>query len=1169
MAKFNTVANTNNKTPTMNSSLKDALSESLGSLPPIVEEQIDQTAPVETSSEASGQDFPSNLGYSPEGAVLPIEQRQDMAELGELNPTLNSGEMSSAPVQSMIPDAAPFQKEFPTYKSAPDNDAMTNMLGRSDTFANSMVNRGLSGNLHFNKDEQALLTPTLRADADPTNPSFDATRREAFDRKAERDNTIGETLVSTMTGATVKTPEGFYNINPEFAKLISLVTEDHIPTSFMGAPEEMYEEDFNPETPSGIKQKEINPVESAGKLGRNIHQWWDNSQQFNQGERPAPMSEQQAKDLGAWAIQAYQLSNPDMVETAIDPETGGVRYKMTPKGEAEFARSEPTRKDIFNIKFPPLHARPQDGQFPESLSGLRPQFRKKKSMGELGNVEEAIRNQSRVNHVVDKRRSRIAAAMIIPTMFRRAGQPDDIWGDLFGVGQQQLARVFIKETKLNGKSPQDAEMTAVNIINAKKKDLAKELMAIVQNSDMPNYLTYAVQTLTARQHAQQTDFNPTRNKVVRFVARGQTPTRITKGSESYNNMWQILALNLLNDKQTSKGLNDLLMPAEREAESRRMAAEWYKMGEAVEAILEEAVPEAIFNKMVTAFKGGMGLNDPNFPKSNLRSLGERLPPNVLQLVKDKGEDGPMALESLIELKHFVDNIREKGEHYSNLNAFIDGKTNGIANAAMVLGNRKLAFNTGVLRPDEATWAVQDEQGNPFDVRDAMAFDITNRVDEMVKPVTVQDGSVAGSDEINTLREVLGEMGKYKPLNKAISMIFPYGKELEGMIKEVTDHFTDKMGDDPLFKANVDFLESRGVSMENQMEQVHANVVQSLFTIFGDDTFTGRSVMRNSSFLMAAMDKNLAITGPVGATINLGGDKFDMSKSKTSKVMANNKETGDTSTLMTQVTPSYQSSAAGKGSSIGGHGRARSVVIPVHAIDAGISIRTFSGKSWEKIVAKYDNESDAYLSQIYDAYKVDPTNFKVVETEVNKNFEDIALNEFDYFQRAYEATVKAQSEFQTEMVAKAGEMWPVGPEDRFNFIGSMLNPTSSIDGKGETKITHEGVNSYIRGAFPMKVGEDKNEYNARVNNNAKELLASIRSATGLNLGTANQTAGEVVEAISSGQALVIVKMMSQYVKYTSATPKFLSKIKEQRKSLAREVNSQRERTGHGVYQFYAH
>jgi hypothetical protein len=82
--------------------------------------------------------------------------------------------------------------------------------------------------------------------------------------------------------------------------------------------------------------------------------------------------------------------------------------------------------------------------------------------------------------------------------------------------------------------------------------------------------------------------------------------------------------------------------------------------------------------------------------------------------------------------------------------------------------------------------------------------------------------------------------------------------------------------------------------------------------------------------------------------------------------------------------------------------------PVQAIDAATVIKTFSGKSWQKIKQATGNKP--YVHQIYDAFKFDIATYAVAAEEVNRNWAKVSL-EWSYLNEAEMAVDRAIKELQ--------------------------------------------------------------------------------------------------------------------------------------------------------------
>ena len=1199
MAKFTgaTTQSTQKSNPTLDKGVADSILDQLGETV-IVEDEVAQAAPVEgeilegmggTELTPSAPTYSPQTGVSPEGNVLPLKQRAAMAVEDQLNPNIHTNAAAlqrQTPVGRLRGDGSMVGQDsmpLPTYRAKASISPLMSITQRGENMAAGLKDRTISGNWHFHGDDAPVMAQ-YRKDGVMTEAV-----KLALEKKRDT-NTLAETLtVKVPNAVTIDPADDRYSMNPEFGKLMSLVTENHLHESILAASDKdrIIDEEFDlidtatADPEYNELEKDINPIEGAAKLGKDIMKW-HNATLREQGIQPArPLSNREAKDLGAFALQAFKQSNPEMVAEMRDPEKGGIRYQLTQAGKAEMNRTAASRAEIFNTKLDPWHTRPDDGMLNDSMSEHFTQFKNVKQKN-VESITESIKNQSQVNHIPDARRTRLALVSVLPTMYRNPGAKDDHFGEIFGVGETALRQAYMNEHRVKGKSEQDALVTADRIVLQNKRNLLKQGTALVQNYGLPNYIPYAAQQITSRAHAMPSDFNPTRNKVVRFGTRGQAPTKVTKGSRADDGLMTIFALNLLNDKNDVLGdstASDSLNPRLRIQAARERLPKWADMGRKVKALLDESLPQNTANQMIQAIKNNVALDDPAFPKGamgQVRKFGDNLPEDVRQLMEDKGEDGLMALESLMEVADYVDNMESKGVHNTFLNGYVDGKTNGIALAAAILGNRELAFRTGILRPDDASYAVQDLDGNAWDVRDAMKYSIQERMDSpnlSYSPYRLPN-DISEENRLNFV-QVMRDIGGYKALNKNISMVFPYGKELGGMISEVTTHFMDYMADpkNAEFANKVQTLEKAGVKIDDILNAVHYNVITALFDVFGQDTFEGRAMMRTSAALMGIMDVNFAVPTPEGFHVNLSGVKTDLSKKAEGTVKVGK------STLKTQTSPLYRSAAAERDGQIGGSSNRLSVVMPVHAADAMTMHRTFSGKSMEKMKKAYANPEDFYGTQIYDALKVDATNVLDMYDEINKNFMEVA-EDFNYFKLAYQEVTSARKKFRDEMMADPNKKYAITPDGRFSFIHDMITPTEGVSASGKTTWTQNGLFTISRSMTLPQKGDTSTDVKNRATANAMKLGDALKNGMPKpnggrarplvpTMGRANSEYGNPPKELSGREIVEILDMVFEFTDYSNTQTKFLNRIDGQRKRLFAESREQTARTGWGPSQFHAH
>jgi hypothetical protein len=1107
-------------------------------------------------SNAEGPVYEEGYGMTPQGQVQPLSARMQQSRAGTLN---------TQPSTTTIPSS-------PIHKNAPDPSSASNIIGRADTLAKNLSMPGRN-NLGINMHPQTANKPALQ-------PSFEARGTGVAQdtlSAAQKPLLSGEGQANNLPVALHQKLKvlnynlnGEYNMKPEFAKLISVTTENAIYNASMAIPD--LDNDINPNEPTNTKDWTfdadgkrvyepvlINPVEQVSRLGREIEKQVSNLHEQEGGERPVPMTEAEARDVGAMAMQAYQMTNPDIVEVVPNPDEveGGVRYSLI--GLAELDKSAGMMAEMFDVQVPPLHNAPAtlNPSIDKPLIRGGEKTIKNERIG-MDMLEESMENQAGVAHVVDRRKLRIAAAMVIPTLFRTPGAPNDMWGSVFGVGGSKVKTLIAREMVLNNRTQEEAAKVAKQIISSKKKDMMKEINALVMNYGQPNYLTYNIQKLSTRASPTQSQFNYTRNKIVRFATRGATPTLVIAGKKdrAYRNMVQVFALNLLKD--------DMLLDDQRLIEMEFQSKRFSDWGKQLKELLDKAFPDNMFDAMVQAMENNVPLDHPSFPKPNFRVLGEGIGVELKRYLDSKGEDSMNAIDAMIEWNRFVE-TKDGATFSTHVQAWADGKNNGVANGGNMIGSRPLAFLTGVLRDPKTVFALNTQtMGDTEKVID-VAMEMRNIAVESM----TQNG-IFVPEKLSNVKSELTQLAviaaNHRDLNKAISMIFPYGKELSSMKTEVSDELLVLVGSNPEFEVMYnDAIENKKFTHADLVDVVHHNVTSAVTEIFGNDTFIARGMMRNSSYLMAAMDKSLSITSPSGSQMHLGGSKQDLSKAETSKVSVKDNAGGQpNSTLNVQTAPTYQSSAAAKGGRISAKGFGRALVMPVHAIDAHAMHMTFSGNSWSKIKARY-GKGEPYVRQVYDAISVDATNYDVVMEEINNNWKNLTLNGWDYFKEMRDSVRTAYDQINKELRSDMNASWTLQPGTKFDFIGALLTPEVRLDGSQN----HATLKSFIRTTMPPLGNIEAKDYASDVKEVSQNLLDKISYTIGVDMGQVDGTRSVELPPINSQKVLDVINLLFKENDYFASSATTIAQFKAQRRKLYQEVENLRSATGTGSRQYHGH
>jgi len=1187
------------QTPTAADSTRSTLSAALGNIVdgmeiPKVEETPSGLPNADTSIYSEG------AGFTPEGDLLPLDERAALADQGMMNPEFTdwqdagtqryqAEQQASAPIEAMV--------------STPDRENSVNMMARAEHFSKQIDKASNPDAYTINwhpkssvRDDYVNLNKKIANSQSLVEKTELLQQREQLVKnQGETENTLSQTI-NTKLNAVVEDPNtGMTSIDPDFGRVVSMATENSLDNAFMGnkdVDEDMENSMTEDERGNAIAVDKINPADLATQTGRQIHKWWVAEKKANGQPVADTLTDQEAKDLGATGLMSYAGAFPDMLgvdytkggrDADGNPNAEGMRFVLKDEGRRSLEANRDTRKRIFDTRTEPSRTAKPAGLTGDSAKE-KPAIRGRKNLesddkayASLETVEESLSNQNSVNHIVDNRRSRIALALLLPSLYGEIGDPTNVFGDAFGMGSVAYDTIVKEQMTLHNMPEDKANNFAMNVIQSKKKAMAREIQAIAKNMGVPNYLTYAMQPLTGRTMAQQTDFNPTRKKIVRFVTRSMHPAVIRSAAgRLYDNYMNIMALSFGADSFLPKGrMRDL-------NNNKQKYRDW---GISLRDNLETAFPEAMFLQGTEAIREGQQVPDPS---QQLLLFQRGLAPDLMEYLTKKGEDAPMAMDALIDFANFWDNMDAGKPHKTHVNAYIDGKTNGIANQAIMLGIRKLAFKVGLLRSDGSETAIEGG-----DVRDRMAELITARLDEGTIPVIPMNRLQDGKDGI--LLKVLKKLGADRTINKQISMIFPYGKEITGMKGEIAKLIPEIRSKDKLLDQNMSELEAAGIKTSEIVAAAHDNVVYSLFDIFGEDTFKTRSIMRHVGFLHALTDSLFSIRGPVGHRINMGDRRIDPSTTKTTSVSVKNtaQDQNKNMTMKLNVSDQYLSSASNKPSDldprgdVGGHARGQAQVIPTQSYDAAVVLRSSSGKTWDKLKASHP-AAEPYFLQIYDAYKVDVHNFDVLSEEVNNNWFDLTTKDYSFLEEAQKELDTLSNSFEARMKADPTREYSLEGDGTFSYLGRIMDPEAKRNTDGKVIYTRKAAKVFAASIFPMDPDGNfmgrtdykanpksrktpaiiMEEYNNFLNDQAGALQTLMTKAIN-GAGKKNLRVGEIPSSINSMEALAVFEAVTRFSHSKARLGSLVQRTNKNRAALRAETIAQKIRTGFGALQFWAH
>ena len=424
----------------------------------------------------------------------------------------------------------------------------------------------------------------------------------------------------------------------------SAVTENMLSESTFGDTAEGLE-NIDPESSAPT----ITKAQNNAALGQQIHREYSRLRNEAEG-RPTDQYEDlpraEATTLGDAFKEMWALANPTLINR--DQAGDQVVFQLTPEGVEAMKKGAVDRKRLF----PKANVRPTKAPSPQGrLQGELGRTVAKRATGKVKQplagarvLEAATKNLSEVPNVVDKQRERILYATILPVL---SGQVD--WSsplaEINNMGTSKMQSFQAAESKYHRKVAEgvtvDKPYSAADEMLDLQNTIAQEVRSIAQERNGANFLTYTIQSFNGRIAPQQTYFDPTSSKAVRFVTRNAVPAKATPGSRVEKNLRQMYAMMLV-DKA------DALLPAGREAALADALPKLERWGDRLAEILDQTMSEAEADAIAAAISEGTPLTDPNFPQVKPLALDPTRDKDLIKAITDKKEDGPTILmDSLI------------------------------------------------------------------------------------------------------------------------------------------------------------------------------------------------------------------------------------------------------------------------------------------------------------------------------------------------------------------------------------------------------------------------------------------------------------------------------------------------------------------------------------------
>ena len=803
----------------------------------------------------------------------------------------------------------------------------------------------------------------------------------------------GLSSVLSKTGAIVNqskvekpdgTGVGFQtDIDPLFLQVGSVVTENIITRLAEGQTPTVDFQAEKVDREEAAPKGEVGKAQSNIELGNQVNREYQRLKNANEG-RPTDdyqdLDPNDASVLGDAFKEMYASANPNYLKRAESEFGTYVAFQLTAEGDA--ALNSPEAKLKRAILFPGVNVRPaktpQKGQLQSEVGRTATKRQTGHVKGTPAGtqvIDEAKRNLSTVANVVDNQRLKIAYATVIPALMG-----DPLWRDIHNIGSKQEAK-FAAEAKKAQR--EGIEYDPVVTMQGLENNLAQALRALAMERKGANYLTYYTQNFNGRIAPQQSYFDPTTSKLVRFATRNAIPAKAVPHKRVDKNLRQMYAMMLVDGA-------DALLPNEREFALQSATPQLEKWGNELIVALDNAITNEQADAISQAIEEGRPLNE----LENLPVL--QVSEDLQQAINKKGEDGPHYIDGLIDFAKYSKARKAGVPHNSFFNAYMDGKTNGIASNGIQMGSREIAFKTGVLRTGNRT--LLDEG---IDVRDALMNNLTEELDTTGIQTTDPN-----------MYTVARAVYNYRQLAKDTTMTFGYGKEMESFEEDISDTVDLLIEIDPDVAAAMEAL-TQDKDRDGVVNDLWSAYTNHLGGALSAEALESRPLMRAAATYFALMDRPFTMTTATDFELNLGGElttgEHGEGYTETAYTIH---EDGKKRKVTAQRYATRPTALAAKGDDKpGSRAYGGSLPGPVQSIDAATVALTASGKSWKKL--KENSHGHPYLHTIYDAFKVDAMGYDVVLDEVNNNWLDASMK-WSYLESTMDSLQENIKEYRKEL-----------------------------------------------------------------------------------------------------------------------------------------------------------
>ena len=1039
-------------------------------------------------------------------------------------------------------------------------------------------------------------------------------------------NTTNSNIFYDVLDAGTLNDKGTFIVDPELFGLMGVLTEEHfVQSMFTTDPDEVSETVGETTEQEAVKQIEFKKSQGIQNLGKEIYREYkrtkaaqkglgDTAEYLNEIENISPSVFTQIGDI---AKTSYAAANSDMI--VEKNKDGRVVFEPTERGAKIFENMYRVYTGLFSTtEVKPLDSPSQDGRVMGEASQYTRDMttRLSKEIGDTSAHFEATKNMNEVAFVNDPNREKVATYLAMLALANAGtvkstpnmqdeympGRNNDIfYANIFKIGKQKYQDLLNEKASLRNKvqrliaqgaSEEQVKLAEKtynqynpkNILRLEREKFVNIMESAGRYTGKSNFLTFALQLLTGRMHAQQTIYNPQASPIIRGIVGGGNKYQWQpgKGGKLEQNWTEGMSKHLFEDpKVTNEEGRKVESSFKKEYGMGRPTEERIRVFKEFEKQAEENPGAGLYNQYVqwgnelidktagfntkeanailNAFKKATGQQGNEIKKQIGQRYGtDPLSPRLKSYLADFEIDAIHQADYLMALAKY-ERAKKNGTIFTDTQAFeIDGQTHGPSTLATLLGSLNMAKRSGIIM--KTPFLEKLESSDYKDVRDAMADEMRRKFPSLVKGVTkITHDSKAGLPSIaNAYEKILEEaIGDRENFLKKSPMTMGYGQDIFSLKQHVdrTVFLNDNIKS---------IMSNNKLSNDEVIDFLHTILVDSIYETMDPQTLRMTKLMKAIAFMSPLSSQLLQIKQPTGLISTLAG--LTSEQAGQTQYQVKNEE-GKPRTVTVQhynvkTDPSAIKPMPGKAAEFGGYAVGRAQPSIIQAFDSNMVTKTFT-LSWNKIkeVAKSLGAANPFVLQIYDAFLTDSGTMDVVRRSANEHHKNSIINEqgieklFDWYESSFTEKLNTLSnDTTTYQLFKDGI---VNKESEFKTIAGLLaKPDRFKNGARKTfvkLIQRQGDFKWERGDNNSITGDTLEEWNKKTFNAAKKMAVVLEEKINSQLKVNKKS---LLDKSFTGQEIgIILKEITQILDMPQRIREGRKDVTRARGELAREIGSQ--------------